>query len=226
MNNLFFKPFILSSLLAILMAAPTYSKTLYIQDKIYVPVRKGQGNQFSILHRGLPTGTKVTYIEGNDEWTKVLTQGGIEGWIRNQFLSETPPASIQLDVANQKIQSITNELQKLKNENTTLKSSYSDSQEALKSSQQEIKNTQQELQSIRTISASAVESHQRLQELAEKMQKLTTENDVLKSENESLRNSERTKFFLYGALTLLLGVFVAVVVPKLRGQKRNNGWIN
>ena len=76
------------------------------------------------------------------------------------------------------------------------------------------------------ISASAIESNQKLQELAEKMELMQTENDVLKSENENLRRSERATFFIYGAFAVLLGVFLAVLLPKLRVRKRNDGWLN
>jgi SH3 domain protein len=200
--------------------------SLYISDKVYVPVRKGQGNQFAILHKGLPSGTKVTLVERDTDWTKITTDEGITGWVRNQFLDEEPPAAIKLVIATQKLEKMTEQLNTLKEEKSLLQKNYEETRQELKQTDQQARKTAEELNSIKTISASAMESYQKLQTLAEKMQLLQTQSDVLKSENENLRRSERATFFLYGVFAMLMGVIVAIVVPKLRIKKRNNGWIN
>ncbi|MFT6390138.1 MAG: SH3 domain protein [Cellvibrionaceae bacterium] len=204
----------------------TIAASLYISDTLYVPVRKGQGNQFSILHKGLPSGTKVTLVERETEWTKVTTAGGVTGWVRNQFLDRNPPAKLQLSSANIKIASLSDQLVALREEKNTLETNYRTTQEELKETESVAQKTTAELGSLKAISSSAVESHQRLQTLAQKMQLLQTENDVLKSENESLRRSESTTFFIYGVFAVLLGVILASVLPKLKPSKRNTGWLN
>ncbi|MGH1440720.1 MAG: TIGR04211 family SH3 domain-containing protein [Cellvibrionaceae bacterium] len=204
----------------------TLAASVYISDSLFVPIRKGQGNQYSILHKGLPSGTRLTLIERDKEWTKIRTAGGITGWIRNQFLDNNPPAKLQLVSANKKIATLSEQLAAAKEEMNTIQSNYVETQKELQETENVAKKTAEELGSLKVISSSAVESHQRLQTLAQKMQLLQTENDVLKSENESLRRSENTTFFLYGAFAVLLGVILAVLLPKLKPSKRNSGWIN
>ena len=203
-----------------------FAESLYISDKLYVPIRKGQGNQFTILHKGLPSGTKVTLVKRDKNWTKVTTKGGITGWIRNQFLDTEPPAAIKLTYANKQIDQLSKELAELKAVKSGLENRFQQIKASLQDSTQQAKKAQEELSTLQSISASAVESHQRLQTLAEKMQLMQTENDVLKSENENLHKSERNTFFMYGVFAVLLGVLAAVIVPKLKTQKRNSGWIN
>jgi SH3 domain protein len=102
----YFNKYFLSlfSCITILLASNfATAASLYISDQLYVPVRKGQGNQFAILHKGLPSGTKVTLVERDTDWTKVVTAEGITGWIRNQFLDNSPPSKILLVAANSKI---------------------------------------------------------------------------------------------------------------------------
>ncbi len=209
-----------------LISTLSTAANLYISDELYVPVRKGQGNQFAILHKGLPSGTRVTLVQRDENWTQVTTSEGITGWIRNQFLNDRPPAKILLASANRKIERLTESLDKLKEEKNSLSKSYSESESSLKETNDKASKIEEELSNLKAISASAVESHQRLQTVAQKMQLLQTENDVLKSENESLRRSESTTFFLYGAFTVLLGVLLAIILPKLRSSKRHDGWIN
>lgn len=223
--NKYFLSFI-SCIIILLASNFATAASLYISDQLYVPVRKGQGNQFAILHKGLPSGTKVTLIERDSDWTKVATAEGINGWIRNQFLDESPPAKILLIAANSKIERISKDLDELKAERESLFENYTETQASLRQIDEQARSSEEELSALKAISASAIESHQRLQNVAQKIQLLQTENDVLKSENDSLRRSESTTFFLYGAFTVLLGVLIAVILPKLRSSKRQNGWIN
>lgn len=224
-------------LISVFISVNSIAANVYISDELYVPIRNGQGNKFAILHKGLPSGTKLTLIERDKEWTKIKTASGITGWIRNQFIDNKPPAKLQLKVANNKVQSLSTQLQSLKEEKKTLienyeqeKASllneYEQTQRALNDTQSKAKKLDDEFTSLKAISSSAVESHQRLQTVAQKMQLLQTENDVLKSENESLRRSESTTFFVYGAFAVLLGVLLAIILPKLKPNKRNTGWIN
>jgi len=215
------------SCIAILLASNfATAASLYISDQLYVPVRKGQGNEFTILHKGLPSGTKVTLIERDTNWTKVATAEGITGWIRNQFLDNSPPAKVLLVEANNKIGRLSKNLLELQAETEALLNNYTNSKTSLKQIDEQARNSEEELSALKVISASAIESHERLQTVAQKMQLLQTENDVLRSENDSLQRSESTTFFLYGAFSVFLGVLIAIIVPKLRSSKRQNGWIN
>lgn len=201
---------------SLLLSTNALAKTLYISDKIYVPVRSGKGNQYEIVHRGLPTGTVLTSVEEDGLWTKITTAKGITGWVRSQYLTETLPARQQLESVNKRMVALENKLQLLRSENNTLERDYT-------VTQTQLEETREELDNIKTLSASAIESHQRLQSFAKEMQLLQTENDVLKAENEHLKRNERTTFFIYGAFTLLAGVLIAVIVPRLRPRKRS-GW--
>ena len=78
----------------------------YISDKQYIPVRRGAGNEFKIIHRGLPTGTRLTVskISENGEWAEITTDDGTSGWIRAQYLMKEVPAQQRLDELTKKAQ--------------------------------------------------------------------------------------------------------------------------
>ena len=202
------------------------AQSLYISDELYVPVRKGQGNEFAILHKGLPSGTRVTLVEKDERWTKVTTQEGVTGWIRNQFLRNTPPAAIQLERLQKRFNDLSKSTEVLKQEKASLESQLSEQQSVLDATNLAAKNTTDELNQLKQISDNAVKNYDHLQELAKKMQLLQTENDVLKAENEKLEDSERTTFFLYGIFSVIVGVIIVLVVPRLRVKKRNTGWVD
>ena len=74
----------------------------WISDVLYVPLRSGKGNQFRIVDSALKTGTRLTVLSEDTEggWTEVRTDDGREGYIRSQFLLDTPTAAQRLAQAN------------------------------------------------------------------------------------------------------------------------------
>lgn len=209
-----------------LMTSLSLAEDLYISDKLLVPVRKGQGNQFAILHKGLPSGTRVTLIERDESWTKIRTNGGITGWVRNQYLLENPTASVSIVSVREDLAAAQALNKQVRAENNKLSLDLKETKEALNTALQTSSNTNNELATLKEISGSAIQSYEQVQTLAKEIQLLQTENDVLIAEKERLEQSERTRFFLYGALAVLLGVLIAVILPKLRVSKRNDGWAN
>ena len=41
------------------LSGQLFAETRYISDKVYVPLRVGDGSKYRIVHRGLPSGTKL-----------------------------------------------------------------------------------------------------------------------------------------------------------------------
>jgi SH3 domain protein len=87
------------SLMMIPSQALSQSDVRYVSDVLFVPLRSGQGNQFRIVNAGLKSGTALTFLEQGetDQWAKVRTDKGIEGWIRTQYIMTNIPSSLKLD---------------------------------------------------------------------------------------------------------------------------------
>ena len=198
----------------------------WVSDVLYVPLRSGKGNQFRILDKGLKTGTRVAFVSQDDEggWTEVRSEKGELGYIRSQYLIDTPTASLQLATARAKLARIEGQYKNLKSElnNTTSnKKSLSSDLSKLKKQNQKL---EQELADIKRISADAVQLHERHQTLTHDHQLIQTQLDVLKAENERLSNDSRNTFFFYGACAVGLGAFLAWIAPNMRRRKRFSEW--
>lgn len=229
--SLFKKPVLFTSLIGLvavltLQSHVVYAENVYISDRVFVPMRKGGGKKFGIVHKGLPSGTRVTLIERDGDWTKVRTAGGTTGWIPSQYASRKIPPAILLATANKK-------LEQLQQQNQKLTTQLGEQEKILKTTQTELSSTNRqsdavsnELSALKAVSSSAVETRNRLQSITQKLQLLQTENDVLRSENESLQKSERSTFFMYGMLAVIMGVIITLIVPRLKFKRRNSQWIN
>ena len=73
----------------------------YISDKQFIPVRSGPGNQYRIVNRGLPSGTRLTVKQVSDDgvYSEITTDRGTTGWVRSQYLMAEQPAALQLGAA-------------------------------------------------------------------------------------------------------------------------------
>jgi SH3 domain protein len=223
----------LSCIFAALIVALLYShtalsqtKTAYIKDTLYVPIRSGDSNQYRILHKGLKSGTKLNIIEENDDktWVKVTTENGIEGWLPSQFISNTKTANLLVD-------SYKNDAEKARKELNELKTSYANTDAELKkesSTAEEYFNENTkltlELQKIKSISSNAIAMDQNYQNLLEQHELLKTKYDTLFAENENLKADQRLSFLLYGAGLIILGMLLMIILPMLKPKQRFSEW--
>lgn len=208
------------------VAGMAHAQTRYITDVTYVPIRSGPGNQFRILHHGLKSGTRMTLLEtpADSDWSKVKTSGGIEGWVRTQYLISDPTAQQQLNetrselnATRQEVTRLTGELSALQSEHTTLNN------QAIQLTQ-ERDQCAEELRELKTLSADAVNLNQRYQDLLAKHEMMNTEFDAVRAENDRLRSDKTISQWLFGAGLLFAGMILMIILPRLKPKKRHSDW--
>lgn len=212
------------SALLLSLASASIAETRYISDKIYVPLRVGDGSKYRIVHRGLPSGEKLELISSNEDsgYSKVRTDKGIEGWLPSHYLISTPAARSQLDASKKQIEELAaaNKGLRTQLENTTQNNQETNSVvEELKS---ENKSLLDELEEIKRISANSIKLDDDNRRLLESNQMLSSEVDVLKTDNARLRENKENEFFLNGAFAVLIGVFIALFVPRMMPKRRSD----
>ena len=200
----------------------------YITDELHVPMRSGQGNEFRILHRGLPSGTKLTLLQDSPDtgWAQVRTPGGEEGWVRRQYLESEPVAKIKLEKAQERLRHIESlqgnlggEVRRLEEENGELSTS-------LKSEQERATQLAKELKELKALSADAVTLNQRHQKLLNQHELLKQKQAMSEAEIQRLSSSETQKWYMYGAISVLIGALIAMIAPHFRPRKRHSEWAN
>lgn len=202
--------------------------TRYITDQLHVPMRSGKGNEFRILHRGLPSGTKLTLLEDapDEGWSRVRTPGGEEGWVRRQYLVSDPVASIKLQRAEANLErfekmegNLGGEVRRLEAENQKLET-------ALGAQKLESAQLADELKELKKLSADAVALNQRHQKLLHQHELLKQEQVMAEAEIQRLSGSDTQKWYMYGAFSVGLGAILAMIAPHLRPRRRRSEWAN
>ena len=91
-----------------LSATTATAETAYISDNLTVPLRSGPSNANRILHRGLPSGTRLEILarDSDSGFVQIRTDRGTEGWLPAQYLVDEPIARDRLVAANRRIQEL------------------------------------------------------------------------------------------------------------------------
>ncbi len=216
---------LLCAALLTVLAVPAFAQTMYIDDMLLAPLRSGEGLQYRIVNKGLPSGTRIELIETSDSgYSRVRTSEGQEGWLPTRFLTPQPVAKDRLAAATRKMEDAQNqlketqeELENVRNERDQLASSESD----LETRSGKLS---QELERIKAVSDNALNLDRRNRELQQSNQELKKEVEVLTAENERLEANKESDFMLLGAALVALGVFIAVVLPWLKPSRKADNW--
>lgn len=215
-----------SLLLSQIATVNAAEETRYISDVFYVPLHSGNSTKHRIIHRGLKTGTRLTLLETDNEagFSKVTTSKGTEGWIQNQFLAATPIARIRLVEAQNKLQKLNKKLTNLEKNNSETKQSNGEIQKQATLLARQNQQLNKELDSIKKISANAINLDTNNRELLKKNEMLKIDIAELQANNSRLSDKSDKEWFFRGALAVLMGVFLAIVLPKLKPKARSKEW--
>jgi SH3 domain protein len=198
----------------------------YVADVFYVPLHSGASTKHRIVHRGLKTGTSLTILQTDDKagFTQVRTQSGIEGWIQNQFISNTPVARTLLKQAQQQRSELQSQLSSISATNESVSTAHDEAQKRLKSLSRQNQSLTGELASIKKISSNAINLDINNRDLLQKSEMLKVEIAELQAENARLSDKSNKDWFVRGALAVAIGALLAVILPRFKPKIRSSEW--
>lgn len=209
-------------LVAGLISSQLYAEQVkYIRDELYVPLRSGKTIQHRIVHKGLVSGAALTVLKEEDDYSFVRTRTGIEGWIQTQYLSDEPAAKDLLKTANANLAKLREANEKLSAELKATQTELSNSRQTVKELSSGSEGLSEELERIKSISANAIQLNTDNQRLLLENQQLNNKLDIVNADNQRLSDEIKNDQFMNGALAVLLGVIIALVVPRLVPKKKS-----
>lgn len=212
-------------LLSLLFAAAAQAQNVrYVSDKQFIPLRSGAGSDYRIIHRGIPSGTRLTIARtsGDGEWAEITTEKGTTGWIRTQYLMQDLPAQNRVDAAEKRAADAVAKSATLSEELAALRAQSTELEGQLNSSGSELGSVTEELAQLKQISGNAIQLDTDNRRLVEETENLRSEVEMLESENRRLQDKLESEDFLNGALAVLLGVIITLVAPRLWPKRRKS----
>ena len=208
--------------LTLLLPVTAIAGTRYVTDHLVITLRTGQGNQYAII-KTLPSGTLLTILQETDTgYTQVRTKDGTEGWVRTQYLSDDPPAAEELAKAQDKLAKLQDKLTKAQAELNDLRKQKSQLDSEHNQLLTENKTASDELAKLNQIAAHPKELESENVDLREKFAKISDEYNLIKQENQVLKDRSKRNWFLAGALVVILGIIIGLIIPKLRFRRKDS----
>ena len=182
---------LVATLAALLMPNPTRAETAYISDVLTVPLRSGPSTSNRILHRGLPSGTRLEILgrDSDSNFVQIRTEGGMEGWLPEQYLVSQPIARDRLAAASKRIEELSNTVERQKRDLAALGSSKGEAEQSNADLEAQVAELTQELAEIRRISAGAMAQNETNKELVALNERLRSEVDELVADITKLEDN-------------------------------------
>jgi len=208
-------------LLALLPLPASAQGTRYVSDKIFVVLHRGPGTDYKWVARLTP-GTRLNVVSTDGDWTKVTTSRGTEGWVRTEYLSAAAPAQVLLPAAEKKAEELTSANRDLEAQLALLTDEKAALESQLLAATGELDSVSTSFNDLKQISGNAVQLDVDNRRLVEDAENLRSRVEMLEGENQRLQDKLQSEGFLNGALAVLLGVIITLVVPRLVPKRRRN----
>lgn len=121
---------------------------MYIGDNLRVGVRPEPGTNTAPT-KVITSGTVIQILQKTPNYVRIRTEDGAEGWIRDDYVSDTPPARTRLNEIEKDHAKRQQELQRLQQELAAANTSKQVLNEKIELLNNEIDNLQQRIATLR-----------------------------------------------------------------------------
>jgi len=217
-----FLPFSTIVVFATFVTSAASAENVWVSDQFEVMLRTGPTTS-NAIERMLGSGTQLESLETDAEsgYSRVRTSAGTEGWVLTRYLMGEPPAreqlirlSSQLTNANARGTSMGSQLQSIETE-------YQAAKRRVVTLESERDRLQSELAKIKRTAANVLAIDSQNKDLRQQLTDTEIEVSVLQEENASLSAQGSRYWFIAGALVLLGGVLLGIILPRMKFQRRS-----
>ena len=218
MKNTYFLVFLL-----FFLAGNAVAETRYVSDVLEITMRSGKGTSFGIT-RMLRSGTAVQVLEVDKKsgYTQVRTKSGKEGWVLSRFLMNGRAARERLAATEKSLAELELENRKLTTSMSTLTEEKKRLASTLGKLEGESRSVGQELTEIKRTASSALAIDSENKDLKGRLVSLERQLQTVQQENQSLKDRTARDWFMVGAAVVLLGIFIGLIIPKIRFRKKSS----
>lgn len=197
-----------------LRAAPAW-----VSDVFEITLRTGPSSENVIL-MVVPSGTELTILEEEGGYTRVQTLGGTEGWVLTRYLMDEPSAREKLGGMVEKLANSQAYGESMATELDEIRAEYDDMTRALNDLRKDKMGLESELREITDKAANVIAIDSQNVDLQQKLTTAEININFLEDEKDRLLNHSDRKWFFIGALVLLGGIFLGLVLPYMKFQRR------
>jgi len=208
-------------LLGLVASVPlvAFAETAYITEKLEVPVRSGESREYRII-RYLQAGAQVEMLQTYESgYTKIRDERGREGFVLGRYLVDRAPSFViagrlEAEVAKQR-----ETIKRLEQDIEALTAQNKSSNESIRMTKDQLAEKEVELKEFLAAAGDSITLRNRLVALETERQVLLADNETLRAEKLVARDDSFKSWFALGAVTLAVGWFVGLLMPRVRRSR-------
>ena len=196
-----------------------FAETAYITEKLEIPVRSGESREYRII-RYLQAGAQVEMLQTYESgYTKIRDERGREGFVLGRYLVDRAPSFViagrlETEVAKQR-----ETIKRLEQDIEALTAQNKSSNESVKMAKDQLAEKEVELKEFLAAAGDSITLRNRLVALETERQVLLADNETLRAEKLAARDDSFKSWFALGAITLAIGWFVGLLMPRVRRSR-------
>ena len=208
-------------LLGLMASVPlvAFAETAYITEKLEIPVRSGESREYRII-RYLQAGAQVEMLQTYESgYTKIRDERGREGFVLGRYLVDRAPSFViagrlETEVAKQR-----ETIKRLEQDIEALTAQNKSSNESIRMAKDQLAEKEVELKEFLATAGDSITLRNRLVALETERQVLLADNETLRAEKLAARDDSFKSWFALGAITLAVGWFVGLLMPRVRRSR-------
>jgi SH3 domain protein len=175
------------------------------------------------IERMLSSGTELEVLDTDPDagYSQVRTTVGTEGWVLTRYLMGEPPAREQLERLTGQLTNANTRGSSLGSQLDAIRAEQKRSEDRANSLESERDALQTELGELKRKAANVLAIDTQNQNLRLQLTDAEMKVSVLEQENESLSAQGNRYWFITGALVLVGGILLGLVLPRIKFQRRS-----
>jgi SH3 domain protein len=207
---------------AFFVSLAAFGDPVWVSDQFEVMLRTGPSTD-NAIELMIGSGSELEFLEEDpvSGYSRVVTGGGTEGWVLSRYLMDEPAAREQLVTLTQQLNVANAEGTSMGSRLGDIRTEYEAAQRQISALEQDKVDMQVELDKIRRTAANVLAIDEQNMNLQQRLTDVEMTISILEQENESLGSQTTRNWFITGALVLLGGVLLGLILPRMRWSKRS-----
>ncbi len=196
------------------------AETRYVSDQLEVTLRRGPTLSHAVL-KMLKSGAAVEVLEIDTAsgHTRVKANGGVEGWILSRYLSAEPTARMQLEKIMKDMNRTDNPDHSVLAQLKTIKNEYESANKRVAQLEGQNKKLEEQLTSVKQTAANVLSIDEENKKIRQKLVASEERLNSLQLDNIELQSDKNKDWFFAGAVVLVSGLLLGLLLPRLSRRK-------
>jgi SH3 domain protein len=202
----------------LILPAASVAETVYVSENFEITMRTGPGTDRKIISL-VESGKALEILEKGEEWSKVRTFNGKEGWVLNRYLSASQPCAMVLDRVRQDYDVLAAKYKDLKGNFDELNAQKKATDADLSQNQKDRDELSTAYETLKKEAADFLKLKQRHKQMTADLDAEKTLAAKLDEENMQLKRSRIIQWVLTGGGIMLVGFFIGLFSSSRRKSR-------